>query len=294
MLRTVAGAAGVIAGAALAGLGLWLGSGSSDDVAPVQAANTATTVAPADPIPIEPQWTDDGGVRFESTVIIVDDFAVEENTAVLDYRLVALGGASRFFFGGAHLPSVLPETWELIDDDGLVISAASDPPRNDVFSEEPAVGLADSVRFETEDGSPIGTVAAVRITGWRVAAPIETVAELAGISGSSATLFDGTVMSIQTILEQRTGALIDFDLDRPTDPWRVVVDQGFGASTEFVGDGPGWGRASATIGGTGLEGGITGFQLVWSERTPPEVVRVRARILTWQPLAGSVTVWRSQ
>jgi hypothetical protein len=98
-------------------------------------------------------------------------------------------------------------------------------------------------------------------------------------------------MSIQTILEQRTGALIDFDLDRPTDAWRVVVDQGFGASTEFVGDGPGWGRASATIGGTGLSGGITGFQLVWSEPSPPDVVRVRAKILTWQPLDGPITVW---
>ena len=189
------------------------------------------------------------------------------------------------------MPVVLPEEWELITDTGDVVAAISDPPRTTAFLEgSDDGGVADSIRFETEDGSEIETVTAVRITGWRVAVPIETVAELAGVSGSSATLLDGTVMSIQTILEQRTGALIDFDLDRPSDPWRVAVDLGFGASTEFVGDGPGWGRASATIGGTGLGGGITGFQLVWSEPTPPEVVRVRASLLTWQPILPFVVI----
>ena len=294
MVRSVSIAVGVAIGAALAGLGLLLGSSAEIDAQPVAGDIPPTTVAPVETIPIEAPWTEDGGVRFESTVVIVDDFSVEDDAAVLDYRLVALGGASRVFFGGAHLPAVLPATWELLSGDRATLAAESDPPRNDVFAENNAAGLADSIRFETEDGSSIGTVDAVRITGWRVATPIETVAELPGVSGSSATLLDGTVMSIGTILEQRTGALLDFDLDRPVDPWRVVVDQGFGASTEFVGDGPGWGRASATIGGTGLEGGITGFQLVWSEPSPPDIVRVRAKILTWQPIGGNVTVWSSQ
>lgn len=282
---------GIIVGAALAGVGLWLGSDSERVEAPTGAPVASATTVPIEPIGIEPAWTEEGGIRFESTVVVVDDFVVEEDSAVLNYRLVALGGGSQYFFGGASLPVVLPEEWELISESGNVVTATSDPPRNDVFTEDIAAGLADSIRFEIEDGSEIGTVAAVRVTGWRVAVPIKTTAEVAGVSGSSATLFDGTIMSIQTILEQRTGALIDFDLSRPADPWRIAIDQGFGASTEFVGDGPGWGRASATIGGTGLSGGITGFQLVWSEPTPPEVVRVRAKILTWQPRAGTVTVW---
>jgi hypothetical protein len=114
---------------------------------------------------------------------------------------------------------------------------------------------------------------------------------VAGVKGASATLIDGTVIRLQTVIEQSTGAIVDFDLDRPSDPWRVAIDRGFGTSTEFVGDGPGWGRASSTISGIGLSGGITGFQLVWNEPTAPDVVRVRASLVSWEPVAGAVTVW---
>lgn len=292
MGRIISVVVGVAIGAALAGLGLWLGEGVDTDEQTAAINSTTTTVAGVEPVALEPAWTDEAGVRFESTVIVVDDFYVEDDSAVLDYRLIALGGGNGFFFGGAQLPVVLPEDWELVTQSGGIVTAVSDPPRNTEFVEGATVtGLADSIRFEAGDGTELGEVAAVRVTGWRVAVPVETVAEMAGVSGASARLFDGTVMSIQTILEQRTGALIDFDLERPSDPWRVGIDQGFGVSTEFVGAGSGWKRASSTIGGLGLSGGITGFQLVWNDPTPPDVVRVRASLVSWEPLGGDVTIW---
>lgn len=293
MQRLIGVVVGIVVGAALAGLGIWLGPGA-DTAEPGGAAPaaTTTTVTPIATTVPEPPWTDEGGIRFESTVVIVDDFEVDGATAVLDYRLVSLAESAGAFFGGAQLPSVLPDTWQLTTAGGTVVEAASDaPPANQFTAPEPAAGIPDSIRFATEDGAELADVTAVRITGWRVAVPGQTVVEMAGVSGASAELYDGTVIRLQTVIEQRTGAIIDFDLERPPDPWRVAIDQGFGTSTEFVGDGPGWGRASSTIGGIGLSGGITGFQLVWSEPTAPDVVRVRASLVSWEPIAGEVTVW---
>lgn len=283
---------GVAIGCSLAVVGLLVGRGRSVEMEAAATVASSTTSAPSLPAVVEPPWTDEGGVRFESTVIVVDDFVVDGSSAVLDYRLVSLANLGGFFFGGAQLPSLLPETWELVTTSGATIVEISDPPRQSQFNEpEPRVGVADSIRFETEDGGDLGEVATVRVTSWRIAVPAETVFEMAGVSGSSAELFDGTRISLQTVIEQSTGAIVDFDLDRPADPWRVVVDQGFGMSTEFVGEGPGWGRASSTIGGIGLSGGITGFQLVWNEPTAPDVVRVRASVVAWEPFEGGVTVW---
>lgn len=285
---------GAAIGIGLAGLGLWFGS-RDEPVGPPDeglAGATTTTGVFVDPTPLEPMWIEEGGVRFESTVIIVDGLETDEQSAVLDYRLVSLGGSGGFFFGGVRLPAVLPETWDLVTTRGDVIEAVSDAPRTGQPGDlEPLPGISDSIRFETEDDEPLGEIAAIRVTEWRVAVPAESVVEMAGASGASAQLYDGTVMEIETILEQRTGALINFDLERPVDPWRVAIDQGFSSSTEFVGEGAGWGRASSTIGGLGLSGGITGFQLIWDESTAPEVVRVRASFVTWESLDGEVTVW---
>jgi len=295
MRRVTLVVVGAVLGCVLAGLGLWLGSNDEPARASGEgpAGATTTTEIRAEPTLSEPKWTEEGGIRFESTVIVVDGIETDERSAVLDYRLFSLGRSGGFFFGGTPLPGVMPELWELVTVQGDVIEAVSDAPRvGQLGSPEPVLpGVADSVRFEVEEGQLLGEVAAVRVTGWRVAVPAESVVELAGTGGASAELYDGTTMQIQTILEQRTGALIDFDLQRPVDPWRVTIDQGFAASTEFVGEGPGWRRASSTISGVGPGGGITGFQLVWHEPTAPEIVRVRASFVSWEPLDGEVTVW---
>jgi hypothetical protein len=291
----VAGIAiGLAGGAALAGIGLWLGAraapAGSPPVATVAAASTA---APAVTTVPEAPWTDGGGVRFESTVIIVDGLEIDEGAAVLDYRLIGLGNSGGFHQGGAQLPSLLPDTWVLTTASGEVIDAVSDPPRANFADSEPMVGVPDSIRFEPGGDQDLSDVAAVAVTGWRVAVPAETVVEMAGVTGATAELHDGTVIVLDTILEQRTGTIVDFDLERPPDPWRVAVDQGFGTSTEFVGAGTGWLRASSTIGGLGLTGGITGFQLVWGDSTAPEVVRIQSNIVSWEPILGELLVWEA-
>jgi hypothetical protein len=292
-MRKVTGfVVGIIIGAALAAAGLWMGArdGSSDTAAERQAAETTSTTVPVAARADEPAWTEEGGVRFESTVVIVDGLDVEGSSAVLDYRLVALGGSPAFFFGGSSIPAVLPETWELHTAGGMIVDATSDPPRpSELSNPDPQQGVADSIRFEAE--TDLDTVTAVTITGWRVAVPSDVVAEMPGVDGASAQLYDGTVMKIGAILEQRTGAIINFDLDRPADPWQVTVDRAFGPSSQFVGDGPGWKRAASTSAGIGFTGSASGFQLTWSEPTPPETVRVRARLVAWEPLDDTVTVW---
>ncbi len=283
---------GALIGLVLAAAGLWLGAHGSpaQPGADQPATITTTTAARATPSVAEPAWTAEGGVRFESTVVIVDGFDVDGSTAVLDYRLVALGSSQGFSFGGSQLPPVLPETWELVTTSGTIVDATSGPPRpSQVPTQEPQEGVADSIRFEGE--TDLDAVASVKVTAWRVAVPGEVVVELPGVDGASAQLYDGTVMKINAILEQRNGAIIGFELDRSFDPWRVALDQGFGPSTQFVGDGPGWQSAASTIGGLGLTGGATGFQLMWSEPTAPETVRVLARLVSWEPLDGTVTVW---
>lgn len=292
MGRVTSVGVGIAIGCFLAVVGLLVGGGRPVELEATATVGSSTTSAPVLPVVVEPAWTDEGGARFESTVIVVDDFVVDGSSAVLDYRLVSLGNAGGFFFGGAHLPAVLPETWELATTSGATIVEVADSPRQSQFNDpEPREGVADSIRFETEDGEELGEVATVRVTSWRIAVTAETIVEMSGVSGSSAELFDGTRIQLQTVIEQSTGAIVDFDLERPADTWRVAIDQGFGESTEFVGEGPGWGRASSTISGIGLSSGITGFQLVWSEPTAPDVVRVRARLVSWQPFEGEVTVW---
>jgi hypothetical protein len=291
MGRVTSVGVGIAIGCFLAVVGLLVGGGRPVELEVAATVGSSTTSAPVLPVVVEPAWTDEGGARFESTVIVVDDFVVDGSSAVLDYRLVSLANAGGFF-GGAHLPAVLPETWELVTTSGATIVEAADPPRQSQFSEpKPREGIADSIRFETDDGEALGEVATVRVTSWRIAVTAETIVEMSGVSGSSAELFDGTRILLQTVIEQSTGAIVDFDLERPAGTWRVAIDQGFGESTEFVGEGPGWGRASSTISGIGGSSGITGFQLVWSEPTAPDVVRVRASVVSWQPLEGGVTVW---
>ena len=89
MARIVSIIAGVVAGASLAGLGLLLGSSSEPGETPAGFEVRTTTIAPIESTLAEPPWTDEGGVRFESTVIVVDDLSVEGDSAVLDYRLLS-------------------------------------------------------------------------------------------------------------------------------------------------------------------------------------------------------------
>jgi hypothetical protein len=155
---------------------------------------------------------------------------------------------------------------------------------------EPAP-LTASVRFgDLPAGAALGDIVEVAVTGWRVATPVETGFEMPGQPGSSFRLHDGTTVTLSAIIEQDSGSILDFDVASTPDVWRQVEANPFGRITTFQGDGPGWVSASSTIGGTGLSGGSTGFQLRWSEREVPPTVRVLYTAVTWVPLQGTVVV----
>lgn len=286
---------GAVIGGALAGAGLLFGgatSGETDQAVMSVSSITAPVVLPAQSN--EPAWTEEGGVRYESTVIVVDGLDVTDGAAIIDYRLISLGESGELLGGGTQLPGVLPANWELVTRSGGVIEATSDPPPRNQFgvdSPSSADGVEDSIRFDGDQDLIRDDVIAVSVTAWRVALPLDMVVSMPGQKGASVRLHNGTVITLDTILEQRTGAILSFDLDQPPDRWRTTADQGFGLSTQYVGDGPGWQRAASTIGGIGLSGGATGFQLLWQDPTPPETVRIRIRTVEWQARDGNLVVW---
>lgn len=278
MHAALRGLIGATVGAALAGTGAWLGSGDATAV-----TATATTLAPAASQPVEPDWVPGGGVRFESTVIRPDPVDVADGAAELRYELFPLGA------GEGALPVVLPDEWTIRLADGSVHEATTPPPR--VNAEGEPVTISVSLRF---DDLPAGTsgddVVEIAIAAWRVATPVETRFELPARPGSTFRLHDGTTVTLAAIIEQESGSILDFDVASPPDVWRGVEANPFGRITTFQGDGPGWVSSSSTIGGTGLTGGSTGFQLRWSEREVPPTIGIRYRAVTWAQLDAPVLV----
>jgi hypothetical protein len=58
----------------------------------------------------------------------------------------------------------------------------------------------------------------------------------------------------------------------------------------FQGAGAGWISASSTIGGTGLSGGSTGFQLRWRDREVPDPVSMVYAAVVWAQLEEPVVI----
>jgi hypothetical protein len=278
MHAALRGLVGAAAGAVFAAAGVWLGGGGAGAV-----TTTPTTVVTPVAEQAEPDWVPGGGIRFESTVIRPDPIEASPESAELRYELFPLGAST-----GA-LPVVLPDAWVLRLADGSVHEATTPPPRVDVDG-EPAP-ITGSVRFGgLPAGAASGDIVEVAVTGWRVATPVDTRFEMQGQPGSSFRLHDGTTVTLSAIIEQDSGSILDFDVASTPDVWRQVEANPFGRITTFQGDGPGWVSSSSTIGGTGLTGGSTGFQLRWSERQVPPMVRVLYTAVTWVPLETTVVI----
>ncbi|MEN8234445.1 MAG: hypothetical protein ABFR89_05925 [Actinomycetota bacterium] len=276
-------AAGALLGAALAATGIWLGSASVDTAAP--STTLATTTLP--PIPAEPAWIPEGGIRFASTILIPQEIDANDGVLTFDYELASLAGSSRFSTAN---PPALPETWGMTSAAGAHYETTTNPPRIDTFSELDRY-TQDSARFDVPAEFESSDVRSIAVTGWRIAVPMNTVIHLSSERGSSITLGDGTVIMVDTILEQRNGTIIGFDVDAPIDPWRTAADTPFGLSTTFTGSGPGWLRSATRTGGTGLSGGATGFQLMWDGPTAPPDIALAINTTAWMPLDSTATVY---
>lgn len=278
MSRVRRGALGVVTGALLAVAGLWLGSGDSPDV-----GAPSTNAAVRDSSVPEPEWLPGGGIRFSSTVIQPDPIEIGDGTASFAYRLLSLGAPD------GSLPAVLPDVWTLRLGDGSVFEATTPPPRP--ANGESAAPLSASARFTDLPATATrADVAEVAVTRWRVAVPIRTEFEIASQPGSTFRFDDGTTVTLATVIEQKSGSILDFDVTAAPDAWREVVRNPFGRITTYQGAGRGWVSASSTIGGTGLSGGSTGFQLRWSELEVPDPVRIIYTAVTWGPLEATVLI----
>ncbi len=290
MPRLLRAGVGFAAGAACAGLGWWLGQpavaepAADTTIAPVPVTTTVAVVT-------EPDWVLGGGARFESVVIRPLELDVTDGGAVLEYEIVGLAASAfELFIGPAESPPpVLPEVWRLTVSDGRSVEASVAPPAPVTVGETQTI--RGSVRFdELPAGADEDEIVEIAVVGWRVATPVVEEIGMSAEVGSAARLFDGTSIVLDTVIEQRSGSILDFDVDSLPNPWRVSERFPFGASTAFEGTGPGWLRASSTIGGTGLTGGATGFQLRWSELEVPPSFVVRYTTVAWTPLAGELIV----
>lgn len=268
---------GLVIGSVATGVGLWLGLGNrlEADVGTQQNTST-TTLATAD----EPIWYEAGESRIESTLIIPGELTVREDSARLAYELRSIAQQYPITFG--PYPAALPATWLLTTTSGATVEGVTDPPNRPQSGGDGGVlPLRDSVAFELPEGISASDVATIEVVEWRLAAPIEMEVTLPTAPGASFLMLDGSEVTLANILEQSNGTILDFDIERQFDPWRMTEDsqQFFSVNGTFVPVGDGWSRSTFTLG--------TGFQLTWSDGTAPAEVRLAVRTTEWVPVSGS-------
>lgn len=223
---------------------------------PPEATTTTTSEAP---------WVALGEVRFESTILTVTSFTVDDDRATLEYELTSLSPPLPPQDADAE-PTVddvpvLPEHWELRIRSGPLVEATTGPG-------------SERVRFEVPSGTTLDDVEDVRIVGWRAATPLGDRVELAVESGAMGSLVDGATFVVQTVLAQTTSTIVQVDTDWPDGEWER--HGGFVQPTDH-----GW-RSTFRDGG---------FQLLWEGTDAPASFTLERWIPIWRPLDGDSVVW---
>ncbi len=273
---------GIGAGVVLAGLGLLLGRSSAESAVP---SATDATLSASTTMVAEPQWAAADGVRFLSTIVVPVEFGVGDGVATLEYELTSLGSPDGI------IPPVVPESWRLTTVTGRSMEATTDPPRlPTTFGDDTVRPVTDSVIFDEVGDVTMSGVESLAVTGWRIATPVEVEVEMSSTIGSTLRLFDGVTIELATIIEQPSGSILDFDVTAVADPWHSGERSPFGRSSIFEGAGPGWASAASTFGGTGLSGGVTGFQLRRTGQEVPETISIRYTRIAWLPVPGETVV----
>ena len=274
---------GLVIGGVVAGVAQRAVGGADEPTVTTTTGVTTTSTT----TPLEPAWIPDGGTRFGSTVLVPVDMTSADGLVRFSYELVPLGQVQELLIDA--YPGALPDTWELRLTDGRVVEASTPPPRVAVFGAEPARDrrVAATVSFEAD--VLLDDVAAIVVTGWKVPVPVEVDFEVPAKVGQQAELFDGTVVTLDRLLEQRSTTIIGFSVTRPTDPWRTELDTPFLDSYVFRGLGAGWISSSSSIGGTG-SGGSVGFQLTWGAAQSPDPVPIRFSTTPWVAIEAELVV----
>jgi hypothetical protein len=255
----VALVAGAVVGAA-AFAGWWILSGS-DTVTVAEQPEVTTSI-----VEVEAPWRE-GGVRYETTVIVPLVLTVEGGTAELEYLAETISPAlDRHGDDEPGTPvDVLfqPEHWLLeMEGDGPV--------------EATTPADADRVLFVVPDAATVEDVLAVHVTGWRRALLVGGAVTLALERGAAGTLHDGTELVMETVLDQSTSTIIQVAVEEPDDLWHA--EGGFGYRSPDTR----W-RLSGGFGGGG-------FQMTWEGDDAPGEVTLVQHYPEWVPVAERVTI----
>jgi hypothetical protein len=270
---------GVLIGAVAATLGALAALAWDDGRVSATAVPSTTTTAPV-AVPPEPDWLEQGGVRYESTVVLAGPLEVADGVARIDFEVATIG-QNPVGFGYLQVPSPLPEVWRLTTVGGATVEATTGPPRlAQNYSETPDLP-AGTVRFDLPADLGPTDIATVEVTGWRVAVPVEFEVTLDAGAGASYEMFDGTVLTLGRVLEQRDTTILDFDLDTPADPWLRwgrSTSGSLGPISGFRPAGAGWATSGTTT--------SDGFQLTWGAPTPPSQVTIDVSLVAWVPIGA--------
>lgn len=269
-------AAGVVIGVALAAAGAVLGgSVAADASADVsQPSPTTTTVAAA-----EPAWIPEGGHRFESTILVPQRLEAGDGEVVFTFALHSITQTAGGFASG-RLPAAYPERWILTTTAGEQYETETNPPRLSFDDQAEGPSLA-SALFDVPEGLSRADIAEVRLVQWRVAAPLRYPLTMDATPGATVQLSDGTVITLNTILEQSNGTILSFGEDEPADLWYPSVS-GFFAPIIVSGRGSGWRSSQGSLAG--------GFQLTWLGPETPDPIELEANHTHWVARQGLVVI----
>lgn len=288
MNRSVA--AGFVLGGVLAAAGALIGgatAGTEPTTVPPSVVTPATFPGAATATPVrenEVPWVDGDGVRYENTIVVPGGLDVGNGAVRLDFTLDSLGQIPGFW-GPDAMPSFHPETWRMTLTDGSVVEASTEPEYVTDFGDTATERPEGTVRFEITDDVAAADVAAIDVVAWRVAVPVEAELTLDVVNGASGDILDGWVITVRTVLEQRTNTLIRFDLETPAEGWHQPVGGVFGRDSTVRPVGNGW--RSVSIDGDG-------FQLTWSSPDTPPTATLCVATVLWRPVVGgeSLAVYR--
>jgi len=251
----------------LIGAGAFLGwrlVSDDDDQAAADPEETSTT---ASTVEVEAPWIE-GGVRYETTVIVPMGLTVEDGVAALAYRADTISPAlSRDDdTGEPGTPDDIlfrPEQWVLEIAGSEPVAAVTGP-------------KAREVRFPVPETAVGDDVVAVQVVGWRRAVLAGSSVTLPLEEDATGTLADGTVLTLRTVLEQATNTIIQVDVETP--------DMG-----DWHPDGP---IARASDGRWRLSGGFGGgdFQMIWEGEDGPDEITLIQNSPMWEPVADQVTI----
>lgn len=268
---------GAVAGAALAGFGLWLGS--SDDAAAVNDPPPITsTTAPA--VPAAPPWVDPNEVLLGSSILLPTELTLDGTELTLDFEMEdlappTLGGDVDFSTWPAfrQVPNtefnlVAPIEWTLTTTAGEEIAGRTANVR------------ATTARFPVPDGFALTDVAEIRLDSYRQRVPMMHDLDVRTNDLTAHVLDDTVSISLVDILEDADGTTYRFRIDH--DPAAFLATGLLvGDDALLYGRGPGW-----------VSFGIneTTVQLTHEDDTPLDTVPIRVVTNAWLEIPRPQTI----